>query len=59
MPLEYWDSQKTKREDFSLKDLGNNSGFLNLLKNHNIQTIHTLEATLEDVFIQATGQSLS
>ena len=57
--VEYDDSQKTKREDFPLKDLGNNAGFLNLLKNHNIQTIHTLEATLEDVFIQATGRSLS
>lgn len=57
--VEYDDSRKTQREDFPLKDLGNNAGFLNLLKKHTIQTIHTLEATLEDVFIQATGRSLS
>ena len=57
--IEYDDSEKTKRVDFPLKNLGNNTDFLKLLQTHKIQTIHSLEATLEDVFIQATGRSLS
>ncbi len=57
--VEYEDSEKSKRQDFPLTDLGVNSEFLKLLKDQNIQTIHTLEATLEDVFIQVTGRTLS
>ena len=56
--VEYEAGEQTEGEDFPLKGLGNNSDFLGLLKNHPIQTIHSLEATLEDVFIRATGRSL-
>lgn len=45
--------------EFPLKDLGNNSTFLNYLKQDEVKRIHTLEATLEEVFISVTGQSLS
>ncbi|MFQ5639404.1 MAG: ABC transporter ATP-binding protein [bacterium] len=57
--IEFKDNDQTERREFPLKDLGNNGAFLELLREHNIQTIHTLEATLEDVFILATGRSLS
>ena len=43
---------------FPLDDIGNNSTFLQLLKTHNIKTIHSQESTLADVFIQVTGQAL-
>ena len=51
------DSRPVKQE-FALADLGQN-GFVNLIGQHPVQTIHTQEATLEDVFIQITGRSLS
>ena len=45
-------------EEFSLKQLGKNQAFLTLLHDHEVKTIHSEEATLEDVFIQVTGESL-
>ena len=51
------DSRPVEQE-FALPDLGQN-GFVNLIRLHPVQTIHTQEATLEDVFIQITGRSLS
>ena len=44
--------------DFPIADIGNNSDFLNLLKKKDIETIHTQEATLEDIFINRTGKEL-
>ncbi|MEX1276302.1 MAG: ABC transporter ATP-binding protein [Bacteroidota bacterium] len=44
--------------EFSLQRLGENAEFLNLLRGEKIQTIHSLEATLEDVFIKVTGRGL-
>ena len=47
------------RREFPLDGLGDEKGFLSLLREAEIDTIHTEEATLEDVFIRATGRSLS
>jgi fluoroquinolone transport system ATP-binding protein len=47
------------RREFPLNGLGDDKGFLALLRGAEIDTIHTAEATLEDVFIKATGRSLS
>ena len=51
------ESQVESRE-FSLAGLGENEDFLRLLKEREVQTMHSLEATLEDVFIRVTGRSL-
>ena len=45
-------------EEFSLQQLGKNQDFLTLLRDHEVKTIHSEEASLEDVFIQVTGESL-
>jgi len=45
--------------EFDLKNLGSNSEFLNLINSTTIETIHTQEATLEDIFIQVTGKQLT
>lgn len=45
-------------QEFSLDQLGQNDAFLSLIHDHEVETIHSEEATLEDVFIQVTGQSL-
>ncbi len=56
--VEYLADGHTAQHDFPLEGLGENGEFLSLLRRHSVQTIHTLEATLEDVFIQVTGQTL-
>lgn len=44
---------------FPLADLGGNAGFLEVLRNERIETIHSRESSLEDVFLQVTGRSLA
>ena len=44
--------------EFPLERLGANEEFLTLIREREIETIHTLEATLEDVFIRLTGRRL-
>ena len=49
----------TQYQDFSLDGLGDDEAFLHLLKSaHRLETVHTQETTLEDIFIQVTGQEL-
>ncbi|HSR52566.1 MAG TPA: ABC transporter ATP-binding protein [Acidobacteriota bacterium] len=43
---------------FGLQGLGDNTQFLKLLRSGKILTMHSREATLEDVFIEVTGKSL-
>lgn len=58
--VEYTDkSQGTKTTNFSMDDLGKNQAFIDLLNSgHYIETIHSEETTLENVFIELTGQEL-
>ncbi len=58
--VEYLDGDDViLRQEFSLDGLGGNERFLDLLKTADrIETIHTQETTLENIFIQVTGQEL-
>ncbi|MBS1968572.1 MAG: ABC transporter ATP-binding protein [Chloroflexi bacterium SZAS-1] len=56
--VEYQGNGQLRRADFALDGLGNNATFLRLLREQSVQTIHTQEATLDDIFIQVTGRSL-
>jgi fluoroquinolone transport system ATP-binding protein len=49
----------TTRREFALDGLADNSDFIALVRAGGIETIHTLETTLEDVFIQVTGRALA
>lgn len=52
-------SQEIQHQHFALDGLGENRDFLNLLKSaHHIETIHTQETTLEQIFIEVTGEEL-
>jgi fluoroquinolone transport system ATP-binding protein len=57
--VEFQANSHVERRDFSLANLGTNMDFLKLLQAEKVQTIHTQEATLEDIFIRATGRSLA
>jgi fluoroquinolone transport system ATP-binding protein len=56
--VEYHVNAHVEQQDFPLDTLGQNDAFLALLHERPIETIHTREATLEDIFIQVTGRSL-
>ena len=56
--VEYIQNGDLLREEFDLANLGTNNSFINLLNSGRVQTMHTEEATLEDVFIKATGRQL-
>ena len=47
-----------EQRDFALAGLAENAEFLNLLREGSVRTLHTQEATLENIFIQMTGRSL-
>ena len=48
-----------QQRDFDLESLGHDDAFLRILRENQIQTLHTQEATLDEIFIEVTGQSLS
>ena len=56
--VEYRKKGEIKYEKFKLDAIGSNTGFLNCLKENDIERMHTQEATLEDIFIRVTGRSL-
>lgn len=55
--LEYGETERHS-QDFPLDGLGDNAEFLRLLQQEHIQTLHTQETTLEEIFIQVTGRTL-
>ena len=57
--VEYQLNGHLEQQDFSLADIGKNEQFQELLLTGGVETIHTQEATLEDIFIEVTGRSLS
>lgn len=57
--IEYMEKNHVKSTDFELDGLGSNQAFIGLLNGKDVQTMHTLEASLEDIFIQVTGRSLT
>jgi len=58
LKLEYKEDNITKKAVFSMEDIGKNQEFLNLLQTKKIETIHSGETTLEDIFIKVTGVGL-
>jgi fluoroquinolone transport system ATP-binding protein len=56
--VEYLHNGELSRDEFTLTNLGSNTTFIKLLNSGKVQTIHTEEATLDDVFIKVTGRNL-
>lgn len=57
--LEFGTEGALGSRDFPLEGLADNPDFVALLRSGTVRTLHTLEATLEEVFIQATGRELA
>jgi len=56
--VEYRADGEVYSDDFPIDHLGSNPVFSDILLNHEILTIHTQEASLEDIFIKVTGKQL-
>jgi fluoroquinolone transport system ATP-binding protein len=57
--VEYAEAGSTLGREFPLENLADDAAFLELLRSREVQTIHSLEASLEDVFIRVTGHRLT
>ena len=56
--VEYRVDGERRSAEYPLDGAGDNAGFLSLLRSYPIESIHSLEATLEDVFLRVTGRQL-
>ncbi len=56
--VEYEKKGNIKADEFALGNLKHSNEFINAIKTENIKTIHSKEATLEDIFIKLTGKTL-
>ena len=56
--VEYKENGLAHAEEFPIDQLASNPAFSDILNKREILTIHTQEASLEDIFIKVTGQQL-
>lgn len=57
--LAYNDDKGVHEEQFPVIGIGVNSRFLEILSRYELRTMHTQEATLEEIFIKLTGRELA
>ena len=57
--VEYRVNGKLEERDFPLEGLAENAAFLTALREPSLQTVHTQETSLENIFIRVTGQELA
>ena len=57
--IEFLENGLLQSREFALQGIGGDEEFLALLREKEVETIHTQEASLEDVFIRTTGRSLT
>ncbi len=57
--VEYGNSEDFHTASFSLDNPAEKQAFTELVQNKQIQTIHTQEATLEEIFLKLTGRRLA
>ena len=58
LKVEYGEEQPAEAE-FPLDGLAGNDQFLSIIRSQHIRSMHTSEATLEEIFIKTTGESLT
>ncbi len=57
--VEYRENGTLAQREFTMENLADNREFLGLLRESAVETIHSQETTLEDVFVAVTGRGLS
>lgn len=56
--VEYAENGQRETAEFDLQSFGTNEAFLRLVREKDILTVHSQEATLEEIFIEVTGRGL-
>lgn len=56
--VEFMNNGQISSSEFDFEEIKHSKDFLNIIQNKEIKTIHSQEATLEDIFIQITGRAL-
>ena len=56
--VEFHDNGALQKREFPLPGIADDASFQKLLRHPRLETIHTLEASLEDVFVDVTGRPL-
>ncbi len=59
LSVEYQENGKLEHVEFELDHIGKNEKFLKLIQEKNVETIHSGETTLEEIFIKVTGVGLN
>lgn len=54
--IEYQQQGVQKMAEFPLADIGTNTEFLSIIRSNPIVTMHTLEASLDQIFMDVTGK---
>ncbi len=49
---------ETVKKTFDLNEIGKNETFLNMVQTHDIETMHSGETSLDDIFIKVTGERI-
>lgn len=57
--VEYRKDEELAAEEFALDGIGDNASFLQLISRYSVETMHSQEATLEQIFMETTGRSLT
>ncbi|WP_203363726.1 ABC transporter ATP-binding protein [Bacillus sp. REN10] len=55
----YKENNEPRTSEFPMHNLDQNQPFLHLLKGNTIETMHTIEPSLEEIFIQVMGRKLT
>jgi len=58
LKIEFLKNGNKYERDFDLDKLGENTEFFEILNSAEVKTIHSCEASLEDIFIKLTGRNL-
>ncbi len=58
LDVEYALNGETKHQTFDLDTLSDNETFMSILKERDIETMHSGETSLDDIFIKVTGESI-
>lgn len=59
LTLTYFSGDSSVEEIYSMEGLGQNRDFLKKIKEKKIKSIHSHDATLDDIFLKVTGRSLT
>ena len=57
--LEVASEKGIETREFPLDGLGENEDFLGTIREHRVETVHSQETTLEEVFLEVTGRALA